>query len=130
MPIRASERPRYPKDWPSIRRRIIARAGDRCEFFCADGTRCNAPNGVVVFRAIANSERWADGDAEVIAVGAWNPVKVVLTVAHLNHQPEDCRDENLMAGCQLHHLRYDVGHHKQTAAATRRSRKKNGELFA
>jgi hypothetical protein len=34
-------------------------------------------------------------------------VKVVLTVAHLNHDPADCRDENLRAGCQLHHLRYD-----------------------
>lgn len=34
--------------------------------------------------------------------------KVVLTIAHLNHNPADCRDENLRALCQLHHNRYDI----------------------
>jgi hypothetical protein len=32
----------------------------------------------------------------------------VLTVAHLNHDPQDCRDENLKAFCQRCHLRYDA----------------------
>jgi hypothetical protein len=129
MPIRESEQAQYPKHWPTIRARILRRAEDRCEFECADGTRCNAPNYAIVFRNVVNLEDWVNGDAERIAVGCWNPVKVVLTIAHLNHDPADCRDENLKAGCQLHHLRYDVDHHKKTAAATRRSQKQNGELF-
>lgn len=33
---------------------------------------------------------------------------VVLTVAHLNHTPEDCRDENLAALCQKCHNSYDA----------------------
>lgn len=43
--------------------------------------------------------------------------------------PADCRDANLMAMCQLHHLRYDARHHAMTAAQTRRARKAAGDLF-
>lgn len=63
---------------------------------------------------------------------AWDdpqPIIIVLTVAHLNHQPEDCRLENLRALCQRHHLAYDLEHHQQNARATRRSRRAIGELF-
>ena len=48
--------------------------------------------------------------------------KIILTVAHLNHQPEDCRPENLKAMCQRCHLRYDREHHKESAAKTRESK--------
>jgi hypothetical protein len=53
----------------------------------------------------------------------WAKGKVVLTVAHLNHTPEDCRDENLKAMCQRCHLRYDHDHHQRNAYATRRKGK-------
>ncbi len=33
---------------------------------------------------------------------------VVLTVAHLDHQPWNCADENLKAMCQRCHNRYDA----------------------
>lgn len=55
--------------------------------------------------------------------------KDVLTVAHLNHQPEDCRPENLKAMCQRCHLRYDHDHHQQNAYQTRRKNKAARELF-
>lgn len=54
----------------------------------------------------------------------------MLTVAHLNHQPADCRDENLKAMCQRCHLRYDRDLHVMNSARTRRSKKNNGELFS
>jgi hypothetical protein len=130
-PIRPTERARYPKDWPAIRARILARAENRCEFERADGSRCNAPNGTVIARSINDHERWYDTELAENALppGLYLPVKIVLTVAHLNHQPEDCDDDNLKAGCQLHHLRHDREHHARNAAATRRSKKQNGELF-
>lgn len=56
-------------------------------------------------------------------------IVIVLTVAHLNHQPEDCRPENLAAWCQRHHLAYDLEHHQRNAYATRRKGKAIGELF-
>ena len=34
--------------------------------------------------------------------------KVVLTVAHLDHIPENCGDDNLLAMCQRCHNRYDM----------------------
>lgn len=43
---------------------------------------------------------------------------VVLTTAHLDHRPENCADENLMAMCQACHLTYDREHHAASRAAT------------
>ena len=40
--------------------------------------------------------------------------KRTLTVAHLNHTPEDVRPENLKAMCAPCHLRYDAQHHAET----------------
>lgn len=97
----------YPLDWPAIARRIRARAGDKCE----------------------GSPMYPDCRAEH---GQPHPVtgsSVVLTVAHLNHEPADCRDDNLRAWCQRCHLTYDAAHHAKNAARTRRERKGNRELM-
>lgn len=48
--------------------------------------------------------------------------KVVLTTAHLNHQPEDCRDENLRSMCQGCHLHYDRKHHAESRRRTQEQR--------
>lgn len=34
--------------------------------------------------------------------------RFTLTVAHLNHQPSDCRPDNLRALCSVCHCRYDL----------------------
>ncbi|MBU6232506.1 hypothetical protein KGP36_07790 [Patescibacteria group bacterium] len=114
MPIRPENKNRYPKDWPEISRRIrFDRAGSRCECEgeCGRGThegRCpNVHNGV------------AYGTGSI----------VILTVAHLNHTPEDCREENLKAMCQGCHLHYDREHHKQSTIQTRRQKQGLQELF-
>jgi hypothetical protein len=41
-------------------------------------------------------------------------IRVVCTLAHLNHTPGDDRDENLKFLCQWCHLHYDQLHHKET----------------
>lgn len=56
-------------------------------------------------------EIYASGDT-IELVG--KPFRIVLTVMHLNHIPEDIRDENLKAACQRCHLRYDAERHKKT----------------
>lgn len=88
MPIRKDNLHRYPKNWKQISLRIRKRSKGRCEFMDPLGSkkRCKARQGKL--HPITKS-------------------KVVLTVAHLNHKPEDCRDENLKAGCQRCHNRYD-----------------------
>lgn len=105
MPIRPERKHLYPKNWKEISARIrFGRAGGRCEFK-DNRKRCKARHGKP--HPITGSI-------------------VVLTVAHLNHDETDCHDDNLLAGCQLHHLNYDKHQH----AKTRRSRKAVGDLFA
>lgn len=103
MPIRPENRDRYPADWRAISLAIKERAGWRCECVgeCGRGThtgRCPNQQGQPAY-----------------GTGS----KVVLTTAHLNHTPEDCRDDNLRAMCQGCHLHYDRDHHRETAARTR-----------
>jgi hypothetical protein len=52
--------------------------------------------------------------------------KVVLTIAHLNHDPSDNRDENLAALCQWCHNHHDVDFRQANARETRMTRKDSG----
>lgn len=56
-------------------------------------------------------------------------VRIVLTIAHLDHQPEHNDPANLRAWCQRCHVTYDAQHHAATARRTRRQRLAIGELF-
>jgi predicted nuclease with RNAse H fold len=93
MPINYKD---YPPEFPEISKRIrFERANNCCEW-------CGAKNYEP--HPITGS-------------------KVILTVAHLNHIKEDCRDDNLRALCQRCHLNYDRPHHianRKRNAATRR----------
>jgi hypothetical protein len=53
---------------------------------------------------------------------------VVLTVAHLDHTPENNTDDNLMAMCQKCHNRLDAAHRAANAANTRRKKANVGQL--
>ncbi|WP_329126162.1 hypothetical protein [Streptomyces sp. NBC_01353] len=114
MPIRPENRARYPKDWPDISRTIrFERAKGRCECLgeCGRGThpgRCPNVHGKPAYGTGSH---------------------VILTTAHLDHTPENCDPANLRAMCQGCHLHYDKGHHRETAAATRRAaREADGQL--
>ncbi len=137
MPIRASEKARYPADWKRISREVREAAGNKCE-------KCGAPNGEYISRGTGFAEGTymlmhgqvhcaETGDYKGMARGSEYPtrglVRIILTVAHLDHQPENCARENLRAWCQRCHLRYDAKHHAANSAATRRSRKAAGDLF-
>ncbi|MFW3477218.1 hypothetical protein ACN24M_24540 [Streptomyces microflavus] len=106
MPIRPENRNRYPSNWPEISASIrFGRAARRCECTgeCGRGThdgRCPNQHGGLAY-----------------GTGS----RVILTVAHLDHTPENCDPANLRAMCQGCHLHYDKDHHRQTAAATRRA---------
>ena len=117
MPIRPSERARYPRDWRAISLRIRARAGNRCE--------CEGECGLHTTSPGARRCVEVNGTKAVFAKG-----NVVLTVAHLDHRPENCGDENLKAMCQRCHLRYDADHHRETGAATRAARSPQARMFA
>lgn len=70
----------YPDDWDSIASRVKNAVEWHCQ---ACGRACRLPGET------------------------FDTHKRTLTVAHINHCPEDCRDENLVALCAPCHLRYD-----------------------
>jgi len=138
MPIKAENKGRYPADWKQVRERILARAGNCCE-------RCHVPNRIRIARGAGeDADTYMTDDAKVYCADSGTylgqthmsnyevarMVDVVLTIAHLDHTPENCADENLRAWCQRCHLRYDAKHHAANALSTLRSRKAIGDLFA
>ena len=107
MPIKPENRARYPKDWKCIADAIRERALQQCEGSPVYPT-CRAPNGEP--HPVTSS-------------------RVVLTVAHLDHTPENCEPQNLKAMCQRCHLTYDAVHHARTAYATRKAAAMTADLF-
>ena len=76
------DRTRYPPDWEEIARAVKQRANWVCEV-C--GKQCRRPDE------------------------PFDTHKRTLTVAHINHTPEDCDPDNLIAACAPCHLEYDRG---------------------
>jgi len=115
-PIRPENRDRYPKDWREISRRIrFERALGGCE---CEG-ECGMPGHMEVIRG--GVVRCLNSYGEPSIYGTEGKT-VILTVAHLDHTPENCDDENLRAMCQGCHLWYDREHHAETRRATREAR--------
>ena len=81
------DRSLYPKNWKQIAYEIKEKADWKCQV-C--GKQCRRPDE------------------------PFDTHKRTLTVAHLNHIPEDCKEENLKAMCAGCHLRYDAKHHAET----------------
>lgn len=79
MPIKPENKKRYPANWKDIRKDILKRADNKCEF-------CGIENYTI----------------------RENGSKVVLTIAHLDHTPENCDYSNLRALCQKCTLCYET----------------------
>lgn len=129
MPIRPEMKHLYPppKEWRAIRHRILVRASDACECTGECGLehefdgRCGCPNLQLVERA---GGHWALHFHNTICLGEpCEAVRVVLTIAHLDHDPTHNDDANLRAFCQRCHLRYDRQEHAKNAATTRARRR-------
>lgn len=137
MPIKPENKARYPKDWPQIRAAILERAGNKCE-------KCKAPNRTRIARGAGKDvDTYMLDNADVYCAESGQYLgrcrhsdydllrmtDVVLTIAHLDHVPENCTPENLLALCQRCHLRYDQQHHQANAQATRKARLAVADLF-
>ena len=118
MPIREENRRRYPPNWRDIRNAIVIRSKFCCEW-------CGKPNRQAVkvrpdgaWRSCGSPvehvpdphlpERWSTVQADPDDWKVSRNVRVVLTIAHLDHVPEHCEPANLRALCQQCHNRYDA----------------------
>ncbi len=142
MPIKPEHRHHYRGvAWRAARALVLERAGHACECLgeCGDdhaGGRCNLLNELPIVRDPEQPARWRhhprpdqcprlDG-----CRGGCRGVVVVLTVAHLDHDPGNNDPERLRAFCQRCHLRYDRHEHGKNAAATRRRKRLEAERAA
>ena len=99
MPIKKENKALYPANWKEIREDILARAQNKCEF-------CGVRNHIIRRNAF-----------------------IVLTIAHMDHRPENCAPENLKALCQLCHNQYDAKHRAENRAKTLAAKKAQLGLF-
>jgi 5-methylcytosine-specific restriction endonuclease McrA len=103
MPIKPENRHYYQGPaWKAVRASILKRACNSCEF-------CGVMNGQMYIR------------------DAREPARVVLTIAHLNHNPADNRPSNLRALCQRCHLKYDQQHHNENRRLTLAAKKAHAQ---
>lgn len=146
MPIKPENKDLYPPDWLYVRKRILERDKYCCcgcglrdhsvgyrdlkgRFFaCAGnvtmedyGQGINPGNGgMLTYKeafemAIFQTDTDEFGNKYIV---------IVLTIAHLDHNPENCHDDNLASLCQRCHNIYDRPHRNETMRITR----KRGQL--
>ena len=129
MPIDYSK---YPKNWKTeIRPAVLVRAKNCCEickvenyshvargFFneieayqCADGAVVNASNGQLL------------SSNYFFYIGEKDPIKILLTIAHLDHDVTNNDMSNLKALCQKCHLNHDKEHHAKNRKRTLENKK-------
>jgi hypothetical protein len=108
MPV---DQNKYPANWKQISQERKEAAGWQCEemisfeWLPTYKVRCYRKQGMEV----QGVRRQA--------------YKVVLTVAHLDHNPENNDASNLRVLCQEHHLAYDHALHIQHAKETRKRKR-------
>lgn len=138
MPVDYSK---YPKDWHTrIRPDILARAGNCCEI-------CKVPNRAIICRGQWGGEEvWQNDDGSIFRLSdgecigedyvgevwvgrAQIVTRIVLTIAHMDHDTGNNDYANLKALCQLHHLRHDKDLHRANSRATNNKKKGLQNLF-
>jgi hypothetical protein len=142
MPVKPSNLVLYPggsltsAQWLEIRNEVLEREGHRCKM-------CKAPDRTSILRVkapgfehyVVLDTMMAHDAATGQELGKVPPgslpvgkaTRVVLTIAHLDHDPSNNgtpgNRPNLAALCQRDHLRYDREHHAAERAKTLRARK-------
>lgn len=111
MPIRPENKARYPKDWKAISLEVRKAAGWACE----------------------GSPAYPDCRARNARPHPATGSTVVLTVAHLDHIPENCGEPgnrpNLKAWCQRCHNTYDMPMRRAGIAARAKAAAGIADLF-
>lgn len=125
MPIDYSN---YPPNWKTeIRPAVLKRANNCCEV-----EDCGLPNYSFIHRygkGIKDWEFWPEGmESEAWSLANIKSTKIILTIAHLDHDTTNNEMSNLKAMCQRCHLHYDKDHHSKNSRETRNKKKGLTEL--
>lgn len=121
----------YPDNWKTeIRPSILERDNHSCVI-------CGVPNYAIGFRDNNGNFQPYEIPAGLtfeisrdIAKGCGlRLIKIVLTIAHLDHDVKNNDYKNLAAMCQLHHITHDKEQHARNARATIAAKKNQALLF-
>ena len=127
MPIKKENRSLYPPNWKVIRAEVLERAGNKCE-------KCGVENYAVGVRDLSgkfwSTTQFENGEVEICNADfekdggdLKKSIRIVLTIAHVNHDPTDNGETgnrpNLLVLCQKDHLNLDAGHHAINSRKTR-----------
>jgi len=113
VPIKPENKKLYPKNWKEIRRQILKRADNKCEF-------CGLENHITGYRTKEGNFIQCEGmECETANLDEEHLFKIVLTIAHLDHNPTNNNPDNLRALCQKCHNNYDKEHRKETRKHTK-----------
>jgi len=94
----------YPADWDDIARQIKDEVGWRCE---GCGRHCIRPGeDPMAFMERIRTHRVSE--CPVVAEFLQFPRRFLLSVAHLDHVPQNIERSNLRAWCLPCHCRYDL----------------------
>lgn len=132
MPIKPENKSLYPPDWPMISRRIrLGRAKNRCEvcgvrnysvgyrykgsFVCLAAPPHKHPFGLSDYLAARELQDHYNNGCDQYP----KAIVIVLTVAHLDHNPANCHPKNLLCMCQHDHNIYDRPHRNETMYQTK-----------
>ena len=121
MPIKPENKGRYPKNWKQISKMKRYLAGNRCEV-------CGILNYTIIKRMpygmyrLPSVQEWDMINSRIRnchsnlteSLKYYGFTRVVLTVGHLDHTPENNDPSNLKAMCQFCHNRHDVKHRVET----------------
>lgn len=120
----------YSDDWEEITAKLKDEVGQRCE-------QCGAPNNKYINRRLDNPVVWMEAFTDqweqvlYFESEEWaDEIKVILTTAHLDHNPRNNDRLNLRVLCQRCHLVYDSPHHQINARRTRISKKHQAKVQA
>lgn len=114
MPMNLAD---YHPQWRDISRQIRFQADDRCEW-----PGCGVANGAIGYRFPDGRFEEVQGCGDEQVEDGGRGIRIVLTVAHMDHDCANNDPANLRALCQMHHLRHDAKQHAASAATTRRLR--------
>jgi cytochrome c553 len=126
MPIKPENKALYPANWNEIRASILKRAGNKCEF-------CGVANHLVGWRdergRFVEAPGAMPGELAAERGDGTKMIRIVLTIAHLDHNPENSHPENLRALCQRCHNRQDQKHRAETRRQTQEAKARKADLM-
>ncbi len=113
MPIKPEKKKLYAANWKEIVAVVRKRSNDQCEL-------CGAGNQFIIVRDKQFPANWLYQAKDMEPIDYYRqPIRVVLTVAHINQDPTDNRMVNLLHLCQRCHNRIDLPYRMDNAAKTR-----------